>query len=91
MAPHSRSKVPVYAVLTAILALANPTVRAHDAQAGQCSRSWVGNESAIEDFMRKADIQKLEDVPIGVTKPRRAVFAPGGPVARAAWKALAPS
>ena len=91
MAPYSRSKVPVYAVLTAILALANPSVRAHDAQAAQCSLSWVGNESAIEDFMRKADIQKLEDVPIGVTKPRRAVFAAGGPVARAAWKALAPS
>jgi hypothetical protein len=93
MAPQFRLKSLAWVVLTAALALAGPHVRAHDAQAGSaaCSLNWVGNESAIEDFMRKADIQKLEDVPIGVTKPRRAVFAPGGPVGRAAWKALPPS
>ena len=55
-----------------------------------CSITWVGHETAIEDFMRTAAIDRLEDVPIGVTKPRRAVFPAGGPAARAAWKALPP-
>jgi hypothetical protein len=75
-------------------ALALTTPRAHVEQAAgavTCSLSWAGNEAAIEEFMRTAEILKMEDVPIGVTKPRRAVFAPGGPVGRAAWKALQPS
>jgi hypothetical protein len=32
----------------------------------------------------------MEDVPIGVTKPRRIYFPPGGPAARAVWKPLRP-
>lgn len=32
----------------------------------------------------------MTEVPIGVTKPKRAYFAPGGPVASAAWKQLTP-
>jgi hypothetical protein len=60
------------------------------AVAPACSITWMGQEPAIEDFMRTGTIARLEDVPIGVTKPRRAVFAAGGPAARAAWKALPP-
>ncbi len=56
-----------------------------------CAQTWVGQEDALEAFMRAAPVLKLEDVPIGVTKPRRAVFEPGGLVQRAAWKPLAPS
>jgi hypothetical protein len=70
------------------------TTHAHGQAAGApaaaCSITWVGHETEIETFMREAPIARLEDVPIGVTKPRRAVFAPGGPAARAAWKALPP-
>jgi len=40
--------------------------------------------------MATTNVIKLEDVPIGVTKPQRAVFEPGGLVRRAAWKPLAP-
>jgi hypothetical protein len=93
----SRTRIKWWAlvILVCSLALAAPRAAAHAPQAAgvatTCSLSWVGNEGAIEDFLRTADVQKVEDVPIGVTKPRRAVFAPDGPVARAAWKALAPS
>jgi hypothetical protein len=83
--------IPV--ILFVLSALSAPAV-AHREQATTattCSLSWVGSEPAIEQFLQTAEIQKIEDVPIGVTKPRRAVFAPGGPVGRAAWKALPPS
>jgi len=56
-----------------------------------CSLTWVGHEKETEEFLRSGKVAKLEVVPIGVTKPQRAVFEPGGPVARAAWKQLAPS
>ena len=80
-------------VLFVVSALTAPAI-AHREQAAAtatCSLTWVGSEAAIEQFLKTAEIQRLEDVPIGVTKPRRAVFAAGGPVARAAWKALPPS
>lgn len=80
-------------ILFVLSALSAPAVahREQAASAAGCSLNWVGSEAAIEQFLQSAEIQKIEDVPIGVTKPRRAVFAPGGPVARAAWKALPPS
>jgi hypothetical protein len=56
-----------------------------------CSLSWTGKEAEIEEYLRTAPVTKMEDVPIGVTKPRRAVFAPGGPAARASWKVLPPA
>jgi hypothetical protein len=57
----------------------------------QCSLTWVGQEKEIEEYLRSAKVLKLEMVPIGVTKPQRAVFDSGGLVARAAWKPLPPS
>jgi hypothetical protein len=80
-------------VLLSISVVASPRAgvdQAAGAATPACSITWVGQEAAIEEFMRTAPIARLEDVPIGVTKPRRAVFAPGGPAARAAWKALPP-
>ncbi len=58
--------------------------------AAECSINWLGHEADIEKFLAEAKILKLEDVPIGVTKPQRAVLEPGGPVGRFAWKAIRP-
>ena len=59
-------------------------------QAAECSLNWIGNEAAIEKFLREGKIVKLESVPIGVTKPERAILESGGPVGRFVWKALRP-
>jgi hypothetical protein len=75
--------------------LAFPTVHAQAPAtapaAAQCSLSWVGEEEKIEEFLKTAKVAKMETVPIGVTKPLRAVFEEGALVRRAAWKPLAPS
>ena len=55
-----------------------------------CSRNWLGHEAEIEKFLVEAKILKMDDVPIGVTKPQRATLEPGGPAGRFAWKALRP-
>jgi hypothetical protein len=55
-----------------------------------CSRAWVGHEDEAETFLETAGIAKIDDVPIGVTRPKRAFFTPGGMVRSAAWKPLAP-
>lgn len=40
--------------------------------------------------MRTTPFVKVEDVPIGVTKPKRGYFEPGGLVVSAAWKVIPP-
>lgn len=50
--------------------------------------AWRGHEAEIEDFLRTAPIARWKDIPVGITKPRRAFFTPGGPAASMAWKPL---
>ena len=65
---------------------------AHTAQApaAASARIWEGRNAEFEAFIRSAKIVKIEDVPIGVTRPKRAFLEPGGPVASVAWKVLPP-
>jgi hypothetical protein len=57
-------------------------------EAGKCSLVWAGFESQIERLLLDGKIAKMEDVPIGVTKPQRATLD-GAPI-RFAWKPLRP-
>jgi hypothetical protein len=57
-------------------------------EAGKCSLIWAGFESQIEQQLLDGKIGKMEDVPIGVTKPQRATIE-GTPI-RFAWKPLRP-
>ena len=84
-------------VLLAVLALAphQPVAAGGQAiaaapKAAECSLNWLGHEPEIEKFLVEGKILKLEAVPIGVTKPERAILEPGGPVGRFVWKAIRP-
>lgn len=50
--------------------------------------AWLGREEAIETFLKTAPIERWKDIPVGITKPRRAFFAPGGAAGSMAWKPL---
>jgi hypothetical protein len=54
------------------------------------ARVWQGRNAEFEQFIREAEIDHFEVVPIGVTHPRRAYFKPGGLVESVAWKVLPP-
>lgn len=64
--------------------------QAQAAPAAPCAVVWVGHERAFEEFIRTAPLDHVEDVPIGVTRPKRWFFAPGGLTRSAAWKQLRP-
>ena len=51
---------------------------------------WLGSADTIADYMRSARIEKLEDLPVGVTKPQQAILAPGGPIGSIVVKDLRP-
>jgi hypothetical protein len=74
------------------LAAAKWSSASHQAAAAaeKSARIWEGKNAEFEAFIREAPIDHIEEVPIGVTHPKRAFFSPGGPVASVAWKVLPP-
>jgi hypothetical protein len=89
-------RVPVVALL--LLVTSAPLYpRTPVAMAGQATaeatasaKTWVDRRQELEDYLRTAVVTKLEEIGLGVTKPRRAWLAPGGPFDRMAWKTIAP-
>ena len=63
-----------------------------DLQDGEAisAKTWLGHEAEIEEYMKTAEILGIEDLPVGVTNPKSADLAPGGPVDKFAWKPLKP-
>jgi hypothetical protein len=61
------------------------------ATAAASAKVWEGRHAEFEAYIRAAEIERFEDVPIGVTRPKRAFLKPGGLVASIAWKVLPPS
>ena len=55
------------------------------------SKNWIGRESEFEEFLKQAKVERVTDVPVGVTKPKRAFVAPGGLAGSFVFKALMPS
>jgi len=76
-------------VLAAVLCAATLSgqVAVPAAEPGKCSLTWPGFEDQIEQQLTDGKVLKMEDVPIGVTKPQRATLETGS---RFAWKPLPP-
>jgi len=54
------------------------------------ARAWADRVSEIEQYLKSAEIVGIEELKTGVTKPRRATLAPGGPCEAMAWKPIRP-
>src|SRR5262249_10151624 len=54
------------------------------------AKTWIGREKEIEEYLKTAEVVKMSNTSVGVTKPRHTYLAPGGPVSEMAWKALPP-
>jgi hypothetical protein len=55
------------------------------------SKSWIGREAEFEAFLKQAHVERVTDVPVGVTKPKRVYVTPGGLAGSFVFKALMPS
>jgi hypothetical protein len=54
------------------------------------AKVWVGRAGEYEDFLKNAAVVRTEDIPVGVTKPVRCYFAPGGLLESFAFKSVKP-
>lgn len=60
------------------------------AAAGATTKTWVGRAAEFETYLKTAEVVKVEDIGVGVTKPKRAHLAPGGLCDSAAFKPIRP-
>ena len=60
------------------------------AQAPANAKIWVDRAPEIESYLKTAEVVGMEELKTGVTRPRRAKLAPGGPVDAMAWKPIRP-
>lgn len=74
----------------ALLAPAVAGTSAIQNPAARCARVWLTGTAAIESFLQTAEVLRLEDIPVGVTRPRRAFLQPGGPAESVVWKPIRP-
>src|SRR4029077_18831441 len=65
---------------------------AHPPQAAPTAsvRTWIGRERLVEEQLKNTDVTSLEEIGIGVTRPRRAHIKPTDPVDSMVWKMLPP-
>ena len=54
------------------------------------AKIWTDRAPEIEAYLKAAEVVGMEDLKVGVTKPRKAKLAPGGPVDAFSWKAIKP-
>ena len=55
------------------------------------SKVWLGREAEFEEFLRTAVVEKVDNVPVGVTKPKRAFVKGDGPAKSFVFKPIMPS
>jgi len=78
-------------VLAAALVLALPSlVLSQEAAVAHDSLVWIGHAAEYEEYLKSAPIERMDDVGMGITKPERAFFAPGGLASSAVVKHLPP-
>jgi len=53
-------------------------------------KTWLDNPTMFEDYLKSAEVVGMEELKVGVTRPRRAKLAPGGPIEAFAWKTIQP-
>lgn len=82
------SRLVLSFLLAASLVVSVPA--AQERPASQDARTWIGRAAEIEDFIRKAEVLTVESIGTGVTAPKKAKLAPGGPVEFVAFKPLTP-
>ena len=91
MSPLRRVTAVAICLLVTALSLA-PFASAQQtaAEATANAKTWLEKRQALEDYLKSAEVVKMEEIGLGVTKPRRAYLAPGGLVDRMAWKTITP-
>jgi hypothetical protein len=90
MSRHPRlRRFSLWSIATA-LSVSSAHAQATPAEEPVSAKVWVGKAQEYESYLVSAEIDRMEDIPVGVTKPQRGYFAAGGPIESMSWKAIKP-
>jgi hypothetical protein len=67
-----------------------PTVSAQVPAAATNAKIWLDDPKSFEDYLKSAEVVDIQELKVGVTRPRKAKLAPGGPFDAFAFKAIQP-
>lgn len=90
---RARDRISAAWLITLLVVVATgvvPESRSQAPSTGVCAKTWLGREAELEQYLKTARVERIEDIPLGVTKPRRAFLAPDGLIPSMAWKPLRP-
>jgi hypothetical protein len=73
-------------LLLALMLLLFPQAAAKPA----CANVWHERATDMEAYLKKANVERVVELPIGVTRPKRAYLTAGGLAHSFAWKPLRP-
>ena len=80
-----------FAAIASVVLMAMPAPAQEAAPAAEVSaKTWLSNRDQIEAYLKTAEVSTMEELKVGVTRPRKATLAPGGPVQAFAWKNVPP-
>ncbi len=65
-------------------------VFAQAAAAPASAKTWLDQRTQIEEYLKTADVVSMEELKVGVTRPKRAMLAAGGLVESIAFKNVPP-
>ncbi|MBK5296448.1 MAG: hypothetical protein JJE40_04755 [Vicinamibacteria bacterium] len=87
-----RARLAIFFTLTLALTPAPALAQAAAAAPGQAesAKIWLDQRTQIEEYMKTAEIVSMEELKVGVTRPKRAMLAPGGLVGSIAFKNVPP-
>lgn len=74
------------------LALISTSVQAQAPADTASAKIWLDKDKReqIESYLKTAEVVSMEELKVGVTRPKRAMLAPGGPVDSIAFKNVPP-
>lgn len=86
MSPRLPAAIPLGLAVTLSLTSLAQTPASPETDA----RTWIGRYAEVEEFLRTAECNTLEQLGPSSGGPKRCVLPPGGPVSRMAWKPQVP-
>ncbi|MCI0407545.1 MAG: hypothetical protein L0191_03100, partial [Acidobacteria bacterium] len=67
-----------FVLFTWAMAIPGPVEAIQSAGETVNAKVWIGRAPEYEDYLKNAEVARMEEIPVGVTKPMRAYLAPGG-------------
>lgn len=73
-----------------LTALAAPAGAQAAAEEPVSAKIWLGRAQEFEEFLASAELDRLEEIPVGVTKPQKGYFVAGGLLESMSFKGIQP-